>query len=320
MGSLRSLSSTEKTVHILQTNSGLADIFVYDSLKKLCGASIDSIVEVDSRATFMSMLELVNMQPLLADRWLFAITYKGAVKSLVRKYEGIFKSDTSVFLIRVENYKDFKDVKQFLPFANDLYLNVIKGSDLAYLFEGVSLSSAVLEFIGKSYYKEPEKAFMLRKEIKNGATVETTKDVVDICGKSTGSIAQFAMRLLNEMPTSKSGLKRVYSSRIKVFSDLVDTFGVQSLYNFLIAVVKDFLDIKVLYLQGVIYDCIGELPEPYDEKRLSRHSMYLKRLTTELSYEDILRLYMGLRKHGRWVSAADGLRFLYEYYLASNIS
>ena len=76
MGSLRLLRSHETNVHMLLTSSNLAEIYVYDELKSVCGATIDSVLEVSNRSTFNNMLELVNMQPLLSEKWLFVINYK----------------------------------------------------------------------------------------------------------------------------------------------------------------------------------------------------------------------------------------------------
>ena len=317
MGSLRHLKSPENNTHLLLTSSNLVEIYVYDELKAICGATIDSVVEVTNKASFQNMLELVNMQPLMAEKWLFVITYKGGVKSLVKKYEGIFQSETAIFLVKVENYSDFKEFRNVVRSVNDLYLNTIRHADVSYLLGGFKLSANVIEFIEKSYYRDPEKVFELVKELKNGAVVVSNRDVVRICGESTGSVAKFAMLLLNEMPTSVSGLKRVYSKRVKILADLCDSFGTRSTYNFLTAAVKDILNIKVLYLQGVIYDTIRDLPEGYDEKKLSRYNMYLKRIIQDLTYENILRLYVALCSCERWKNPQDGVLFLYTYYLTN---
>lgn len=319
MGSLRHLKSPESTVHLLLTSSNLAEIYVYDELKARCGATIDSVIEVANRSAFLGMLDLVNMQPLLADKWLFVITYKGGIKQLVKKYEGIFQSDTAIFLVKVENYKDFKEFKGVIRSANDLYLNTIRHADVAHLLNGYKLSSNVIEFVEKSYFRDPEKVFILAKELANGAVVSSNRDIVKLCGESSGSIARFAMLLLNEMPSSSSGLKRVYSKRVKLLVDLCESFGTRSTYNFLVSAVKDILDVKVLYLQGIIYDTIRDLPEAYDEKKLSRYNMYLKRIIQDLSYDNILRLYVELCSCEKWRNPQDGVLFLYNYYLKNAV-
>ena len=318
MGSIKKLCSPECNVHLLLTSSSLAEMYVYDILKAQCKGNVDSVVTVDTRTDFNGMLDLVNMQPLLAEKWLFVLGYKGAVKSLLKKYVGIFQADTSVFLIKVDNYKDYKECKEALGRSvNDIYLNTISSSDVMYLLNGYKISQKSLDFVSKSYFRDPEKVFVLRREMDNGAEVTNDRDVIRICGESASSVVRFAFLLLNEMPTSEAGLKRVYSKRVKMLVDLCDTFTARSAYNFLVATLRDILNIKVLYLQGVIYDSIRDLPEAYDEKRLSKYNMYLGRITKELEYEKILWLYMELCSNGRWVTAQDGVLFLYKYYLDS---
>ena len=73
---------------------------------------------------------------------------------------------------------------------------------------------------------------------------------------------------------------------------------------------------------GAIYDSIKNLPDVlddkgnpvYDETKLSRYNMYLKRITLEIPYSRILRLNLMLKEGGKWYSQADMLEFLYKYY------
>ena len=83
---------------------------MYDSLKEVCEANLESIITVEGSSGFNEMMDLVNINPFLAKRWLFIITYK-KVKKLLSKAKGIFSYDSSCFLIKVENYKEFKEAK-----------------------------------------------------------------------------------------------------------------------------------------------------------------------------------------------------------------
>lgn len=315
MGSLRQLHSPDQSVHLFMSSSNLAEIYVYDTLKGMCGATTDSILDVSNKSAFYNMLDLVGMQPLLAEKWLFVISFKGGLKQLVRKHEGIFRSETARFLVKVDSYKDFKEFKEFLRSANDLYLNTISGRDVSFLLKDFPISSNVMDFVQKSYFRDPDKVFGLYKELSNGAEVSSTKDVVKLCGESASSVVRFAMLLLNEFPSTAAGLKRVYSKRVKILEELCNSFGPRSAYNFLSSSIRDITDIKMLYLSGNVYDSLRNLPEGFDEKKLARYNMYLKRISTIIPYEDILRLRVALCKCPVWVTPQDGLLFLYDYYL-----
>lgn len=320
MGTLRELTSNQKNVHMLITDSNIIELYVYDTLKKVCGASSDSIVEVNNSKEFSTILDLVNLYPLQADKWLFIINYS-KIPKLVEKNKGIFESDSSCFLIKVSRYSDYKAFKEICPKVNDLYLSIIRQNDISYLLYEFGLSQKLVDFVAKSYSRDPEKVFILRKELASGLKVQTQKDIVNICGTSAGSINYFAILLLADPPKTKRGFEMVYKRRISLAKELIDLYGVSTLRNYLSSTVYDILQIKILYMVGVIYDSIKDLPEitnakgelVYDEKRLSRYNMYLKRIINEIPYSRILRLNLML-KQNRWYKQADMLEFIYNYY------
>lgn len=314
MGSLRELSSEEKTVHLLQTNSGLADIYIYDTLKARAKADLNSIYTIDSRQTFSQMLELVNIEPYLAEKWLFIIEYK-KVKSLLKKYKGLFESTSSIFLVKVSNYKEYKEFKELSSNCNDIYLSVIRQKDVFYLLSKYKVNQKLLEFVSKAYYRDVEKVFQLKQSLEAGITVETPKDVTKICGESASTTTRFVFSLLHEMPKSKAGLTRVYKNRMKVLSDIVDSFGPRTAYNYLLSTSRDLVYIKMLYLEGAIYDSVRDIPEVFDEKKLSRYGIYIRRISEEIPYERIMGLFLSLKKFGVWGTDRDAVLFLYNYYL-----
>lgn len=325
MGTLRELHSEYKNVHMLITDSNIVEIYVYDELKKVCEANSDSVVEVSTAKEFNSMLDLVNLYPLQASRWLFVLNYS-KVHKLIEKNKGIFESDSSCFLIKVARYSDYKAFKELYPKVNDIYLSIIRQNEVSYLLYEYGLSQKLMSFITKSYSRDPEKVFLLKKELDNGYTVSSQKDIVNICGVSSGSINYFAMLLLAEPPKTKKGYKMIYKKRISLANELIDIYGVSKLRNFLSATVYDILQIKTLYMVGAIYDSIKNLPDieddkgnpVYDERRLSRYSIYLKRITNEIPYSRILRLNLMLKQGGKWYKASDMLEFIYNYYGGMN--
>lgn len=324
MGSIRKLKDGGSNVHLLLTSSSLSELYVYDELKSKCSATRDSIYDINTKSSFNEMLELVNVQPFMADKWLFVIEYS-KVKSLIKDKKGIFDADTSEFLIKVKNYKEFKEAKSLLGNINDIYLSSIRFYDVEYLLQGYNISPKLIEFTAKSYYSDPEQVFVLLKELQNDRVIEKRKDIVEICGISSGSINSYVMALLKEPPKTDKSKKLLYKKRVGVAVELVDVYGFSKFRNFLLASVKDILDIKQLYMVGTIYDRISNLPDiekkdrkgnlvpVYDEKKLARYNVYLKTIVA-IPYERILRLYLTLKRCGRWYSAIDMVNFIYQFY------
>lgn len=312
MGSIRNLRGGDNNVHLLLTNSNLSELYVYDTLKEKCNATRDSIYDITNKSSANEMLELINTQPFMANKWLFVIEY-GKVKSVLREKKGLFESDTSEFLIKVKNYKEYKEVKGLLGRVNDIYLSYIRYYDVEYLLQGCGLAPKLIDFVSKSYSSDPEQVFILMKELKSGKVIDKRKDIVDLCGISSGSLNSFALSLLKEPPKTDKGKKTIYKNRIGVALELADTYGFSKMRNFLMSCVKDILDIKQLYMVGTIYDRISDLPECYDEKKLSRYNMYLKTII-DIPYSRIMRLYLTLKKCGRWFNGMDMVNFIYQYY------
>ena len=314
MGSLKALNDKLKNTHMLLTSSNLAEIYVYDTLKSRCNATLESILDINSMSMFKSMLELVNVQPNLADNWLFIVDYS-KVKSLIKKNMGIFQAKTSVFLIKVNSYKEFKEVKELEMPVNDLYLESIRKVEVYDLLRGYNISQKVKDFVASSYFKDPDKVFVFLNEVKNGAVVETTKDVVKICGESSGSIQKFVLQLLTDSPNTDRFLYRSYKKRVNSLCDLCDAFGTRTANNFIRATIKDIMSIKILYLNGVIYDRVVNIPDCFDEKKLMRYNYCIKVITGGISYSRILFLYQMLEQYGKWKTSQDGILFLYKYYI-----
>ena len=312
MGTLRELEGS-KNVHMLITSSTAVEMYVYDKLKEQCHASLESVLTVNSKSSFSEMLELVGMQSYLSDKWLFVIEYS-KVKASIKANVGIFESEEAEFLIKVNTYRDFKEFKELLPSVNDLYLSFIRRNEVMYLLSKYNLSQKDIDFVAKSYAREPEKVFLFKKELDNGLVVNSQRDIVKLLGESTGSITSYALALLRDFPTTEKGFKTVCRNRIKTGKDLCEAYGVSSFKNFLMATIKDFIYIKELYMQGTIYNSIRDLPEVFDEKKLSKYNVYLRTLVNDISYSRLVSLYSKLRESGRWVRNSDLLMFIYDYY------
>lgn len=312
MGALKDLHNPEKTVHMCISNSGIIDIYVHDSLKSVCSATLDEIIDVNTKGDFSKMLQIVSMQPFSSNKWFVILTYS-AVKSLLEKHKGIFDLDYVCFLVKVKNYREYKQFKEFYGNVNDLYLALIRYNDVKFLLEPYSIPSSVIDFVAKSYSREPEKVFTLYTELKHGLVIETKKEVVKMLGASTGSVNNFAFQLLKEYPTTERGLKTVYKNRIKTASELSQAYGLATFRNFLMASVKDILTIKELYISGCIYDRIKNIPDVFNESKLSKYNYYLDTIN-RIPYDRVARLWLLLKKQGVWRSPLDLFQFMYTYY------
>lgn len=309
------LADYDKNVHIMMSGSGKADIFAHDTLRKVHDVAIDCVYKIEGKKDFANMVEMSLIQPYTSGRWLFEITYS-KVKGMIKANKAVFDSDTSVFMFIVDKYADFKELKELLDKSNDIYTPIIRKQDVYYLLNGYPLSEKVLSFVASSYSREPESIFTLREYLQQGEEVDTQRDVVKLIGVSSGSVTSFIVSLLSGKPKTPRGLKKVIRSRVQMGKDLCDAYGVSSFRNFLSSGLYDMIQIKMLYLNGVVYDNFSNIPDVFDEKKLKKYKFYLERIKTEFSYNDLVFLYNKLQEpeNRRWYSVADMARFIYDLY------
>lgn len=313
MGTLRELRSDKRNVHLILSNSDMASLFVYDELKSACGATLESVLNVDSSSSFKEMLSLVNVEPFLSKRWLFLIEYKN-VKSLIEKNVNIFKSESSCFLITVHRYLDYKNVKSLIEGVNDLYMSYLRMNEVAYILDGFEISYKLVEYVAKMYAREADKIFKLRQELISGNIPATTKDIIGMLGASSGSVDRLVMLLVSDPPSTERGTRMVFKKRMSILSDLCESYGASSTRNYILLAVKDFIYLKQLYLAGIIYKDVRDLPECFDEKRLSKHNMYLNSIEENVPISRLMGLYAYLLSLGKWNNKGDAVAFLYGYY------
>lgn len=312
MGKLSDLTDDNKITHLVLTDSSKMEMYVYDVLKGVCGATLESVYTINSQKSFSEMLDLVMMQPFLANKWLFVIEY-GRVKSQIKKYPSLFEQGSSKFLVKVANYKEFKEFKELVANCNDLYLSFIHYHDVMFLLKGYELSQKLKDFVAKSYARTPEKIFDLTEALSNGIEITDRKSIVSVCGMSSGSINSFALSLLKEMPKTEKGVQMVQKNRVKSAIELIEAYGSSTFRNFLFSAIKDIVAIKQMYMQGDIYNNIRDIPECFDEKKLSRYNYCLNTII-DIPLGRVMRLYKMLKDEGSWHKSIDAVSFLYKYY------
>lgn len=315
MGSFRNLGDESYTCHLMMSGSGKADIFAHDTLRRVHSVAIDCVYKVSSKKDFLNMSELCVIPPYMSGKWLFEIEYS-KVKALIKSYKNLFDSDTSCFMFIVDRYADFKEVKEIIERVNDIYTPIIRKDDMFFLFNGMSLSEKVMSFVASSYARDTDSVFTLRDYLLQGEDVNTQRDVVRLIGVSSGNVNSFIMLLLSGKPNTVRGLKKVLKTRVQMGKDLCEAYGVSTFRNFLSSAVYDMVQLKVLYMQGKIYNDIKDLPDSFDEKKLSKYKYQLERIKTEFSYNDIMYLYCKLQEeeNKKWYSVADMIKFIYDLY------
>lgn len=312
---LKDLVDKTLNYHTVMCDSGKLDLLVYNLLKQACNGNKDTIFYVNKKSDVEEMLDLSLIMPYSADQWLFIVNYN-KVKRQRRKLIEFIKAKTvsSKVLVSFDKYADFKKFNDDLgALVNSMYLKTLRKDDMAFLFRGMELGKDLKEFIFYSYRSEVEKVMSVLEYIKDGHSVKTRKDITELVGVSTGSIQHFIFQLLGKPPKTEKSRERIIKNRSYILSELAKVYGVRGIKTILTNSVKDILDIKTLYLSGVVYKSLTNIPEGYDSKRLLRYRVFFGKII-DIEYSRILELYLLLYNEGAWSNELDLYKFLYVYY------
>jgi hypothetical protein len=312
---LKDLVDKTLNYHTVMCDSGKLDLLVYNLLKQACNGNKDTIFYVNKKSDVEEMLDLSLIMPYSADQWLFIVNYN-KVKRHRRKLIEFIKAKTvsSKVLVSFDKYADFKKFNDDLgALVNSVYLKTLRKDDMAFLFRDTKLGKDLKEFIFYSYRSEVEKVMSVLEYIKDGHSVKTRKDITELVGVSTGSIQHFIFQLLGKPPKTEKSRERIIKNRSYILSELAKVYGVRGIKTILTNSVKDILDIKTLYLSGVVYKSLTNIPDGYDSKRLLRYRVFFGKII-DIEYSRILELYLLLYNEGAWSNELDLYKFLYIYY------
>ena len=312
---LKDLVDKTLNYHTVMCDSGKLDLLVYNLLKQACNGNKDTIYYVNKKSDVEEMLDLSLIMPYSADQWLFIVNYN-KVKRHRRKLIEFIKAKTvsSKVLVSFDKYADFKKFNDDLgALVNSMYLKTLRKDDMAFLFRDTKLGKDLKEFIFYSYRSEVEKVMSVLEYIKDGHSVKTRKDITELVGVSTGSIQHFIFQLLGKPPKTEKSRERIIKNRSYILSELAKVYGVRGIKTILTNSIKDLLDIKTLYLSGVVYKSLTNIPEGYDSKRLLRYRVFFGKII-DIEYSRILELYLLLYNEGAWSNELDLYKFLYIYY------
>lgn len=312
---LTDLTDKEFNCHTIMCDSGKLDLFVYDTLKKVCNGNKDTIFYINNKSDVEEMVSLGLIMPAQADQWLFIVNYD-KVKRHRKKIINHIKLNlpSSKFLVKFSKYIDFKKFNDDISVKNNsMYLKSIRLADMGYLFRKSRLSKELKDFIYHSYRSEVEKIMELIEYLEEGNPLRNRKDITDLVGLSTGSVQHFVFQLLSKKPLNEKSQSLIIKNRIRTLNELSKVYGVRGTRTLLLRILKDILDIKTLYLSGEVYKSLDRIPEGYDSKRLLRYRSYYSKIV-DTSYSSILELYLLLYNQGNWSSEVDLFRFIYTHY------
>lgn len=307
----------ECNVIILQTPSDKLKLFVKDTIKRKFKCNSDSIITCSGKKDYKQVKEIINIVPSFSDKWFIDVNLDSCND---KDFIALVKDATTcVFFCSVSKYSSFKKFKDNIKGVSgilDYYITYLRKNDFLFLYdsfvsEDKRLPKVLFDYVVQSYSSDIEAVFDLFLELSRGKEIKSRKDISDICGVGGNSTESFVLSMLKPPPSTEKGLNKVMRNRIKAGSELAEVYGYSSFYNRLRNTMISFIQLKELLISGVVYKQIYNLPDCYDETKLSKYQRYVWRLK-EIPLSRILRLYLALGKT-TWRSDTEFLNFIYSY-------
>lgn len=307
------------SVVLIQTPSDVLKMFLQDKIKAQLNSTQESVLVVDNKKTLKEAQNLSGMIPFDAKKWLFLVNLdKVGVNADLREF--VYNNSTGLLFCTTDkysNYKKFKDMCKAIDNMIDLYITFLKRMDFFYLYYALvpqdnQLPKALSEFILKGYANDINTVMNLLMELNRGTKFESKKSIVDYCGQSGNTVDNLLFSLLGMHFKTERGIKNVIGNRLKSGYELAQSIGWHNLRTYLYSALNAVMDIKGLYIEGTIYKRIENLPDNFNEKKLSRYQRFLWKIK-EVPFSDMVRLRVALYECGDWSDESDYLRFLYRY-------
>ena len=312
-------------VVLVQTSSVSLQQFIQDLVREGLGTNADTVYEAKTKATVKGIRAFFTTQPYMSKRWFCFVDLDsiGGIKELT----DVIKDSTTVTFFcttsRYANYKKFKEAVKNESFVYDLYISSLKHDDFLFLYKAIvpennKLTKQMYDYVYQSYRYDISAVMDLFKALKNGADIQTRKEIADVCGVGSNSIENFVLSLLGTPPSTEKGVKTVLRNRVKSGIDLAETYGNwRAFYRLINSCVDCFIDIKMLKISGTIYKRVRDLPDGYDEAKLARYQRYIWRLN-DIPLSLLLTLKMHLANRV-WFEPSQFFEFIY-YFIEERIA
>ena len=297
-------------------------MFIEDKLKEIFKVSAESIIDVANKEDLKQVQEITNILPPVGQKWLIRIDlgkYKGG-----EIYKIIKRASTCVFLVKAEFYKDFKYFQEQMSGVDNFYsyyASYLTKADYLYLYDTYKsekqLTKVLFDYVYQSYNQDIEALFLLFDALHENKVIDSRKKIAELCGIGNNSIESFMFQLLKPITGSARGLKTVLRTRIQAGIDLGNTLTYPTFYSYLKNTLMSCIEIKMLQISGIIYKEIKDLPDGYDEKKLSKYQRHLWKIT-DIPMTKFLNITNIMSKMDRWNSEMDFIQFIYKVYDAES--
>lgn len=309
--------NSEKSVVLFYSNSSLAYDYVYDKLRHRAKATRDTVFSVKTAKQFDEMMEMVVYPPMQGEKWVFQVDLTRLDSKFRKVLKNLVGVETAYIIAKAKNWDQFSKLSGTAGVV-DLPLSYMNADNVSFLLSRY-VSHDDIYFIARNYPTDTVfEIFMYALRVcVNGKKSLTRKEIIGEFGSGVSSARDLVFNLVKDFKGSERSQKTQIKNRLKELNSLIEINGVRRTYNTLLREITNFMIIQELYLTGVIYKSLKQIPPGtgYNEDllhSLGKYQYSLQRIL-DINFNRLVFLHVEITEN-RWTSKADVLEFVYRYY------
>lgn len=303
---------------LICTDSIFLQDYIIDKLRNKLGVNREYCVRVSTEKELKTTRSNALVSPIEGKRWLVIIDMDKLGIETFRK-EARRVNDNSFTLLITTKYgvfnkmrvdRDFGKQTYFVP----MYFGAFAKDDITYISAGYDLTPELVSFLEKNYRRDVNKVMYLFNLLSHGTTISSTSQIIDLIGTGGLTPTFLVIDLLRTEPGSKVGMTKVRKRLIQNLEDMARKVPYHTIYQQMYQTLLGIVDIKAMNLNGEYMGLNKDIPEGFNEVRVSRLKRYMW-MIHDIPIKRVLYLLSLFKQGKRYGKAAelDCLNIIFEY-------
>lgn len=293
------------------SDSSYVDIIIRDVLKQRFEVNNNYVYEVKSGKDIKGVKDLIDVPPLIGDRWLIAIDGE---KLTFNEIVDFFKNITSnaICYIKCEKYSTYKKIngikvlKERTQNVMFKYYSKLSSNEINELYKYITkdsrykLKDELLKYVCSAYTYNIDSVCNLFFQIKSGMEFEDKSSIIDAIGVGGNTVEYTVIQLLLMNINTDRGYKNALKKVMGLLKDLSNKYRYDSIYNFINSTVDGLITLKEMFIAGKYRKRYKEFPSRFTDKEVSKLNKlrrYEWAIEDKISMNRLLCLKMCLIKH-----------------------
>lgn len=309
---------------IIYVQSPSLAYLIKNRIRETYKAHRDFIVDIETQKQLNNAKLDSYVAPMLCDKWLLHVNAdKLSKKELVAGVSHNTQHAVTVYWTdkwMTYNWLTGLDqIKQQGVHSPSFRFTRLSGYEISGLLksevpEKHRLNQELTDYVSKNYRYDVQSVMDLIALLRSGNTVENKRELIEAVGVGGNSISTLTIKILRANIKTETGRNKQLRETLQLLEDLSYTYNYQTIKRFMINNINGFIDMKNLQVMGIYGRPNKEIPEHFDQKRLSMLRRFERTILEEVSLQRLLNLKMVLMGYNDFNSEVSLIQAIMQFY------